>query len=125
MEQENLKLGRINRAIEKALEVNFETDVWIYVEGPDLDRMAAKWPSLYLTRLEEASKIIRNPDYASYHPENKILFLIKEYLREGKFIKVFLEIEKTEEWHLKSISVLSDLKAHEIDQGSGIRRIEK
>jgi hypothetical protein len=87
--------------------------------------MAAKWPSVYLARLEEASKIIKTPDYASYVPEKKTLFLIKEYLRDGEFTKVALEIEKDKDWHLKLIYVLNALKAHEIDQAGGIKRIEK
>jgi hypothetical protein len=125
MEHESVKLGRINRAIEKALGVDLGENVWIYMDQADLDKMASKWPSVYLARLEEASKIIKTPDYASYAPKKKTLFLIKEYLREGEFTKVALEIEQDKEWHLKLIYVLSALKAHEIDQEGGIKRIDK
>jgi hypothetical protein len=125
MENESVKLGRINRAVEKALGVDLGENVWIYMDEGDLDKMAAKWPSVYLARLEEASKIIKTPDYASYVPEKKTLFLIKEYLRDGEFTKVALEIEKDKDWHLKLIYVLNALKAHEIDQAGGIKRIEK
>jgi hypothetical protein len=125
MEHESVKLGRINRAIEKALGVDLGENVWIYMEQDDLDQMASKWPSVYLSRLEEASKIIKTPDYASYAPKKKTLFLIKEYLREGEFTKVALEIEQDREWHLKLIYVLSALKTREIDEEGGIKRIDK
>jgi hypothetical protein len=125
MENEAVKLGRINRAVEKALGVDLGNDVWIYMDEEDLDKMVAKWPSAYLARLEEASKIIKTPDYAAYSPSKKTLFLIKEYLRDGEFSKVALEIEKDKDWHLKLIYVLNALRTQEIDHDGGIKRIEK
>jgi hypothetical protein len=38
MEHESVKLGRINRAIEKALGVDLGENVWIYMEQADLDQ---------------------------------------------------------------------------------------
>ncbi|MFA6620613.1 MAG: hypothetical protein WCS90_05755 [Bacilli bacterium] len=125
MDKESVKLGRINRAVEKALGVDLGEDIWISMDAADLDKMAAKWPNVYLSRLEEASKIIKTPDYAAYSAAKKTLFLIKEYLRNGEFSKVVLEIEKDKGWHLKVISVLNALKTQEIDQDGGIKRIEK
>jgi len=125
MDSESVKLGRINRAVEKALGVDLGANVWIYMDEADLDKMAVKWPNVYLARLEEASRIIKTPDYAAYSATKKTLFLIKEYLRDGEFSKVALEIEKDKDWHLKVIYVLNALKTQEIDQDGGIRRIEK
>ena len=90
----------------------------------DVDEMAAKWPSIYLSRLSEASRIIKRPDYASYCASKKTLFLIKEYLKEGEFTKVALEIENDGQWHLKLIYALSALKAKELNAEGPIERVE-
>ena len=46
MENESVKLGRINRAVEKALGVDLGENVWIYMDEGDLDKMAATWPRI-------------------------------------------------------------------------------
>jgi hypothetical protein len=124
MDNENVKLGRINRAVEKALEQDFGDDVWIYMAAKDVDAMAAKWPSVYLSRLSEAARIIKHPDYASYAPKKKTLYLIKEYFKEGEFSKVALEITNEAGWYLKIIYALNPLKIKEIDEEAPIKRVE-
>jgi hypothetical protein len=124
MDNEPVKLGRINRAVEKAIGVDLGEDVWIYMKAADVDEMAEKWPSAYLARLSEASRIIKKPDYAAYQQEKKTLFLIKEYLKEGEFTKVALEIEHEGQWHLKLIYALNALKAKEINTTSPLKRVE-
>ena len=124
MDKEPVKLGRINRAVEKAIGKDLGGDVWIYMTAKDVDEMAAKWPSIYLSRLSEASRIIKRPDYASYCASKKTLFLIKEYLKEGEFTKVALEIENEGQWHLKLIYALSALKAKELNAEGPIERVE-
>jgi hypothetical protein len=40
--------------------------VWIYLLAKDVDKMAAKWPTIYLSRSARRPKIIKAPDYAAY-----------------------------------------------------------
>jgi hypothetical protein len=72
----------------------FGEEVWIYLLAEDLDKMASKWPTIYLSRISEASKIIKTPDYAAYLEKENTLYFIKEYLKDGDFQKVALSVKK-------------------------------
>jgi hypothetical protein len=122
-QEEPVKIGRINKATEKALGLSLGENIWVYVTSVDLDTMAKKWPEAYLSRLHEAGTIAKEPDYAAYRKEGNILYLVKEYLKNGSFVKVLLEIVGEPQWHLKAIYPLSAEKAKEIDEKYGIKRI--
>jgi hypothetical protein len=125
MDQEPVKLGRIARAVEKSLGVDFGEDVWIYILAEDLDKMAAKWPSIYLARISEASRIIKKSDYVAYEEKSKTLYMIKEYFRDGEFTKVVLEVVNDGQWHLKAMYALNALKLKEIDQAAPTKRLSE
>jgi hypothetical protein len=123
MDQEPVKLGRINRAVEKALKEDFGEEVWIYLLAEDLDKMASKWPSVYLSRISEASKIIKSPDYAAYLPKENTLYFIKEYLRDGHFQKVALAVKKEGQWHLKELYALKEEESKRLAQEGFLARV--
>lgn len=123
MNHEPVRLGRLSRAIENALGVPFEGDVFVYILAADVDEMAKEWPQVYLKRLEEASMIIRHCDYASYLKEKETLYLIREYLKDGIFTKVALELVHAGQWHLKGIFALNNEKTKELYFAAGIERI--
>ena len=123
MEEVTLKIGRINRRIEKAIGHEFDTDVAVYLSNATLDEMADKWPTTYLGRVEEMGRIVASPDYASYSSEGKRLYLIKEYLRAGRFCQVVMEIEEKGPLFLRSLSNLTEAACQKIDQESPIKRV--
>lgn len=124
MEEINLKIGRINRRIEKTIGHDFGPDVAVYLSNASLDELAAKWPSTYLGRIEEMGRILISPDYASYSAERKTLFLIKEYLRNGHFCKVVMEIEEQDTLSMKHLSNLTEDVRLKIDRESLIKRVD-
>ena len=123
MEEITLKIGRINRRIEKALGHEFGSDVSVYLTNATLDEMAAKWPTTYLSRVEEMGKIVASPDYASYSPTGKRLYLIKEYLRAGHFCQVVMEIEEEKKLFLRNLTNLTEATCQRINQESPIQRV--
>jgi hypothetical protein len=123
MDQEPVKLGRINRAVEKALKEDFGEEVWIYLLAEDLDKMASKWPTIYLSRISEASKIIKTPDYAAYLEKEDTLYFIKEYLKDGHFQKVALSVKKEGQWHLKELFTLKDDESVRLAQEGILARV--
>jgi hypothetical protein len=125
MDKEPVKLGRINRAVEKALNEDFGEEVWIYLLAEDLDKMASKWPTIYLSRISEAAKIIKSPDYAGYVEKKQTLYFIKEYLKDGRFQKVALSLVKEGQWHLKELFALNEEKSEEIAREGYLARVMK
>ena len=123
MEEITLKIGRINRRIEKALGHEFGSDVSVYLTNVTLDEMAAKWPTTYLSRVEEMGKIVASPDYVSYSPTGKRLYLIKEYLRAGRFCQVVMEIEEEKKLFLRNLTNLTEATCQRINQESPIQRV--
>jgi hypothetical protein len=115
MDSEPVRLGRISRPIEKALGKDFGTNIWIYVTAADLGRFCETWRETYLSKLEEAARIIRNPYYVAYAEKYKKLFLLKEYFADGEFRKAGLLIADEEgQWHLKDIFALTPSRLSEI-----------
>lgn len=124
MEETSLKIGRVNRKIEKAVGHEFGKDVAVYLSNGALDELASKWPDVYLGRIEEMGRIISSPDYASYCAKRKTLFLIKEYLRNGEFRKVVMEIEDEGRLAMKMVYNLTESKAKEIAAENPIERVD-
>ena len=87
-----LKLGRISRKVEKALGLSLVCDVNIYLPQPQLDQLAASRPHDYLKRLDEISGICRDPDYVRYDESNDTFIYLKEYIKDGVFLKVAVDL---------------------------------
>ncbi|MCI1244351.1 MAG: hypothetical protein LKG11_00095 [Bacilli bacterium] len=124
MGSESLKIGRVSRKIEKAVGHEFGDDVGVYLSNEELDAFARKWPKTYLGRIEEMGRIIAKPDYAAYCVKKRVLFLIKEYLKEGAFRKVAMEIGDEGKLSMRLIYNLSDLKAKEIASETPISKVD-
>jgi hypothetical protein len=125
MEQEPVRLGRLSKALEKALGVDFGEDVFVYVSEEELRCLAKRWAESYLLKLEEAAKIIRCPLYAAYDGKNQRLYLLKEYVTSEGFKKAALEIVREGQWHLKRIFGLTPEKEKELALGLTIIPIIK
>ena len=124
MDDTSLKIGRVSRKIEKAVNHEFGEDVGVYLDNKTLDELANKWPDAYLGRIQEMGRIIASPDYASYCTARKVLFLIKEYLHDGQFRKVVMEIVDEGHLSMKLVYNLTDTKAKEIDHDGSIKKID-
>ena len=114
MEQEPVRLGRLSKALEKALGVDFGEDVFVYVSEEALRLFASRWADSYLRKLEEASNILRYPLYAAYDEKRQRLYLLKEYVTAEGFKKAALEIAREGQWQLKDIFGLSPEKGKEL-----------
>jgi hypothetical protein len=124
MNTDPVKLGRIGTKIEKALAVNFGDGIWVYISNAAVDRLAASVPSLYLERLNQASLIIKKPDYVAYDEEKKSLYLIREYLKGIDFVKVVLELASQGQFYYQGMYVLSAAKTKELSEKGGLCRLE-
>lgn len=106
-----LKLGRISRKVEKALGLSLVCDVNIYLPQPQLDQLAASRPHDYLKRLDEISGICRDPDYVRYDESNDTFIYLKEYIKDGVFLKVAVDLTHEgdpKRWVFGKMYVLSD-----------------
>lgn len=123
MNQDPVKLGRIGTAIEKALDVNFGDGIWVYIGNEEVDQLAVAVPSQYLERLNQASLIIKKPDYVAYVKEKKALYLIREYLKGIQFVKVALELSSQGQFYYQGMYVLSAAKTKELVEKGGLCRL--
>ena len=82
--EEEILLGRINRAVEKSLGLSLTSDVRIYGRGEYLDNLAKAHPNSYLRILEEISGVIlKNPDYVCYSEDENVFYFLETYWRNG------------------------------------------
>jgi hypothetical protein len=123
MEEEPLKLGRLSAHLEKTVGHDFGTNIFVFVSAEKLDEMAQKWPDSYLGKVEEISRIIRHPDYVAYAEKEATLFLIKEYIKDGLFRKVVVDIKAGNRLLYGDTKILTDALSTEISSKSLIKKI--
>ncbi len=106
--EEEVVLGRINRAVEKTLGISLTGDVHVYGTQAFLDGLAFSYPSCYLPMLEEIkATILKKPDFAFYDETSDHFYLVKTYCKKGVFS--FWQAEIVHEgvpkrWELSSFS---------------------
>lgn len=84
--EEEIVLGRINRAVEKSLGISLTGDVHVYGAQAFLDDLAFSYPSCYLAMLEEIkATVLKKPDFAFYDEMNDNFYLVKTYCKKGVF----------------------------------------
>lgn len=121
MENEPIKIGRVSRSIEKAVEVSFQGSCFVYLGEEKLDALAKSFPSSYLRRVEGMSEIIKKPSFAAYDKNGNTLFIIKEYVKDGVFSLLGMSLSQSENgWEAGDLFKVNEEKALEIDKKAKI-----
>ncbi|MCR5348117.1 MAG: hypothetical protein K6E59_00690 [Bacilli bacterium] len=106
-EETNLKIGRVARSTERALGISLTGEVAIYIEAEELDHIARKRPTDYLSFIEELGNILREPDFVSFQQEKQELLYLKAYYAKESLNVVCLTICRRgtpQRWFFKSLS---------------------
>lgn len=99
-----IKVGRIARAIERALGLSLTGEVAIYMRDKDLNALAAKRPTSYLRQIEEIGAILKNPDFVCFASETEEFSFVKGYIREGQLSLVFVRVKRWQtRWYVEGI----------------------
>jgi len=125
--KEPIKLGRINKACEKALGLSLTSEVAVYMEEDDLNRLAIARPHDYLKTLEEIGAIIKRPDYVRFEKDKEEITYLKEYLQEGAFVKVAVCLSHCgtpKRWRFVKMYRLQDERARQLNSVSLFVRVE-
>ncbi len=99
-----IRIGRINKKVERLLQVDFGADVFLYVDNDRLNSLAKARPDSYLADLEKLTEITAKPDYVVYE-KNNVTF-IREYLIDASFHKVMAAFAHRKRWELTLFSGL-------------------
>lgn len=118
----SIKLGRVSKSVERALESSFPGDVFIYIKEKNLNAFAVKYPSDYLRRLNVIKDIISRPHFAAYLKEEKTIYLFRTYYHNGVFKTFSLAIKKEKCWEFLSLTKASERKP--LDQSMKVNEIE-
>lgn len=93
-EEDSLKIGRINRATERALGISLSGDVNIYMSNEELDKIAAKRPHDYLRYTQEITTILKTPDFVSFDIGPQSFYFGRFYPQEDRFSWVLVEVKQ-------------------------------
>lgn len=125
MTKEPVRIGRINAKTEKALEIDLKENIFCYITEARLREFVNKWPKDYLRKLEEASNIIKEPLYAGIDEENKLLYLIKDYIVKGKsFKKAGLVMSFKGQLQIQDIISFDDKKLEELSKNTKFAQVK-
>lgn len=123
MNEGPIKVGRINRAIEKTVGADLGEDVAVYLEEEELNALVKKKPDSYLKAIEEEAVIIKKPDYACYSKEEESLFLFRQYLSPNGFVNIALVIKKEERWKIAGLFPINSERFKSISAKGKIIRV--
>lgn len=111
MNKDPVKIGRVNARIEKVLNFNFGENIFCYVTEEKLRELSERWPDKYLKKVEEATKIMKEPLYVGIDTTNKKLYYVKEYLVKNQFFrKACLILDYSRQLTLNDIIPLDEQK---------------
>lgn len=106
-EDDAILLGRINRAVEKALSISLASDVHVYCLNSDLDKLASAYPTRYLAIIEQLREaVFKHPDFAYFEEKTRTFYLAELYFQKGRFVPVIAKIVpegKPSRWCFKEI----------------------
>lgn len=106
MDNEPIRVGRIARNAERALNLSLTGEVNIYMESKQVDAWAAKRPDSYLKQLEEIGHILKCPDYVSFDSSKERFAYAKTYVRSGVLSLVLVRVKKRGtpgKWYVEQI----------------------
>lgn len=109
MEEEDIRIGKIEREVEKAIRHTLTSDVHLYVSETTLNRMARCHPKDYLRLLEKAKECVVQAEFARMDEGETRLEYAKTHFKNGTFgasIVAFVHEGKPKRWKLASLSVL-------------------
>lgn len=127
MELMALRIGRINRAEEEAMEVSLPSDVFIYMDEKTLDDLAKNNKERYLRILEEMGELIKKPDFVRFGKEDDSIIFLKTYIKKGEFVNEALKIKQKGEpkkWCFESLLPLSNAEAVLLNNKRPFKRIK-
>ncbi len=106
----SLKLGRVSKNVERAIECTLPGDVFVYIKEENLNAFAVRYPDDYLRRIEVIKDILSHPHFAAYLKEEETIYLFRTYYRNGIFRTFSLAIKKEKCWEFLSLSKTSEKK---------------
>ncbi|MBO4540870.1 MAG: hypothetical protein J5736_02730 [Bacilli bacterium] len=127
-EEKDIKIGRVNRGVEKALRLSLASDVSVWMKEEDLNKLAKEKPETYLKTIEGIQEILKCPDFVSYRDEEDALFYVKDFFRNGRFRKVLVVLrhEGTPKcWVFSRLSILSQESLLSLSEGYHFVRFTK
>ena len=80
MNNDPVRIGRISARVEKALGHDFGENIFCYITEAQLREFSTRWPEGYLKKVEEASRIMKEPQYVGIDEKSGLLYYVKEYL---------------------------------------------
>ena len=111
--EEEILLGRINRAVEKGLGLSLTSDVRIYGKQAYLDELARVYPRSYLSVLDELKEtILKKPDFVCYDETSDLFYFLEVYWKNGGLIGLeacIVHEGKAKRWFFRSLKKISSL----------------
>lgn len=108
--EEEILLGRVNRAVEKNLGLSLTSDVRIYGKREYLDGLARAYPKSYLGILNEISDVIlKEPDYVCYDEKENAFYFMETYWKNGSLAGVEVKVVqegKPKKWVFHSLRTI-------------------
>ena len=127
-EEKDIKIGRVNRGVERVLGLALASDVSVWMKEEDLNRLAKEKPDSYLKTIEGIQDILKVPDFVSYDDAEDCLFYVKEFFHNGRFRKVLVVVKHEgtpKAWVFSRMSCPSDETIVCLASGNDFTRFTK
>ncbi|MDO5330588.1 MAG: hypothetical protein Q4F15_04095 [Bacillota bacterium] len=113
MENEDLRLGRISKKVERGLGISLPFGAGVYLRSWDMDLLVSRYPDRYLLLLEQMRTIMNRPCLSFFDQKAESIYLFKRYGRKQPKTTVGIRIAalgKPKRWWIRG------MRSYEIEE---------
>lgn len=117
-------VGEVTEAVEKLLGITVPGDRRIYIGQTNLDHMRTSHPEDFAKYGTELILILAYPDYVGQNPKDGSIEYVKEFLRDGEYVKVAVRLAQSERFYARSLYVLNSRRVKNFIEKGTLKRLD-
>ena len=96
----------------------------IYIGQTNLDHMRTSHPEAFAKYGTELILILAYPDYVGQNPKDGSIEYVKEFLRDGEYVKVAVRLAQSERFYARSLYVLNSRRVKNFIEKGTLKRLD-
>lgn len=117
-----MKIGYFSSTVINALGLDIPVGTPIYISDSNIEHMKSSHPEDYQKYGCDISDIIAFPDYVGRNTKDNSIEFTKEYIIDGKFVKVAVRVSTKNVYYARSLYVLNSNRVRNFIEKGTLKR---
>lgn len=115
-------VGTISEKVVSLLGLSIPVGTLIHLGDSNVAHMQQKHPDDYAKYGADLPSILANPDYVGLNPKDGSIEYVKEYVVDGKYVKVAVRVSVAGRYFARSLYVLNPKRVHNFISKGTLKR---